>query len=127
MYSFKSHSDLGSKMGEGSSSWGWTSPEGREFIALGQSDGAAFIEITNKGKILYLGRLPPYSENSIWREIRGYNDYMVIGSEAERHGIQIFDMKKVNSRSIENRPELIQRSFSPSTPGSPSSLTKPRT
>ena len=86
---------MGSKTGQGSSSWGWTSPQGREFIAIGQADGAAFAEITKDGKLSYLGRLPQYSVPAIWREIRGYKNFMAIGSEAEKHGIQIFDMTKV--------------------------------
>jgi hypothetical protein len=95
LYNFKSHTSLGSKTGQGSSSWGWTSPEGREFVAIGQADGAAFVEINKEGKLLYLGRLPAFTKPAIWREIRSYKDYMIIGSEAEGHGIQIFDMKKV--------------------------------
>lgn len=95
LYHFLSHADLGSAMGEGSSSWGWTSSDGREFVAIGQADGTAFVEITSKGKMIYLGRLPQYSEPSIWREIRGYKNYMLIGSEAVGHGVQIFDMEKL--------------------------------
>lgn len=33
---FASHAELGSKTGEGSSSWGWTSTTGREFIIIAQ-------------------------------------------------------------------------------------------
>lgn len=57
----------------------------------------AFAEITSEGKLVYLGRLPKYTtaQDSIWREIRGYNNYMVIGSEAVNHNIQIFDMTKL--------------------------------
>ena len=95
MYDFKTHRQLGSTRGEGSSSWGWTSPTGREFVAIGQSDGAAFAEITTDGKLVYLGRLPQYSSVSIWRELRGYKNYMIIGSEAVGHHVQIFDMTKV--------------------------------
>ncbi|KAF2492267.1 hypothetical protein BU16DRAFT_108595 [Lophium mytilinum] len=95
LYHFLSHSALGSTTGEGSSSWGWTSDDGREFIAFGQADAAAFIEILPEGKMSYLGRLPTYSVNAIWREIRAYKHYMVIGSEAKGHNIQIFDMKKL--------------------------------
>ncbi|KAG9231338.1 hypothetical protein BJ875DRAFT_444182 [Amylocarpus encephaloides] len=87
------HADLQST-GRGSSSWGWTSDDGREFIAMGQEDGAAFVEIKG-GKMVYLGRLPQYSVPSIWREIRSYKHYMVIGSEAVGHGVQFFDMRKV--------------------------------
>ncbi|PVH78320.1 hypothetical protein DL98DRAFT_635748 [Cadophora sp. DSE1049] len=94
LYHFLSHAEL-SSTGSGSSSWGWTSDTGREFVAIAQEDGTAFVEITSAGKMLYLGRLPQYSVPIIWREIRAYKNYMVIGSEAERHGIQIFDMKKL--------------------------------
>lgn len=94
LYDFRSHVDLGSPTGEGSSSWGWTSDDGREFVAIGQSDGAAFVEISSEGKLVYLGRLPQYSVPIIWREIRAYKNYMIIGSEAVGHGIQIFDMTK---------------------------------
>jgi choice-of-anchor B domain-containing protein len=94
-YDFKNHADLGSATGEGASSWGWTSDTGREFVVIAQSDGAAFAEITSAGKLVYLGRLPKYSSNSIWREIRGYKNYIVIGSEASRHGVQIFDWRKL--------------------------------
>lgn len=45
--------------------------------------------------MIYLGRLPYYSNPSEWREIRSYKNYMIIGSEAQNHGIQIFDMKKL--------------------------------
>ncbi|CRK29942.1 hypothetical protein BN1708_005081, partial [Verticillium longisporum] len=94
-YDFKSHAALGSKTGQGSSSWGWTAPNGREFVVVAQADGASFSEITSAGKLVYLGRLPPYSTNSIWRELRGYKNFIVIGSEASRHGVQIFDLSKL--------------------------------
>jgi choice-of-anchor B domain-containing protein len=98
LYNFKSHADLGSFTGQGSGSWGWVSDDGREFVAIGQADGAAFIEILPDGAISYLGRLPQYSElqrGSAWREIKMYKNYAIIGSEAYDHGIQIFDMTKL--------------------------------
>ncbi|TLS30960.1 hypothetical protein PpBr36_03852 [Pyricularia pennisetigena] len=94
-YDFVSHADLGSTRGQGASSWGWTSPEGREFVAIAQSDGAAFAEVTKEGKLAYLGRLPQYSSVSVWREMKGYKSYLIIGSEATNHGVQIFDFRKL--------------------------------
>jgi choice-of-anchor B domain-containing protein len=95
LYSFLSHADLGSWGGRGSSSWGWTSADGREIVAIGQYDGTAFAEITSEGKLVYLGRLPQYDKiGSQWREIRIVGDIAVIGSEAMSHGVQFFDMKK---------------------------------
>ncbi len=118
MYDFKSHADLGSWAGEGSDTWGWTSGDGtrlmdnaltyetctdrfvlltigREFIAISQADGTAFCEINSRGKLIYLGRLPQQSVTSIWHDIKSYKNYIVVGSEAEGHGIQIFDMTKL--------------------------------
>ncbi|KAI2631056.1 hypothetical protein GGR54DRAFT_635659 [Hypoxylon sp. NC1633] len=97
LYDFQSHNDLGSNGGEGSGSWGWTSPDGREFLAIAQSDGAAFAEVSPAGKLIYLGRLPQYraAQPSLWREIKGYKSYIVIGSEANNHGIQVFDLAKL--------------------------------
>ncbi|KAF2733672.1 hypothetical protein EJ04DRAFT_535338 [Polyplosphaeria fusca] len=96
MYDFKTHEELGSVDGEGSGSWGWTH-KGREFIAIGQTDGAAFAEVTKKGKLVYLGRLPQTEGATavIWREIKTVGDLLVVGSEAVNHGVQFFDMKKL--------------------------------
>jgi hypothetical protein len=94
MYDFATHEELGSADGEGSGSWGW-SKNGREFYIVGQTDGAAFLEITKSGKIVYLGRLPHNSVPAIWREIKTLGDYVVIGSEAVGHQVQIFDLRKL--------------------------------
>lgn len=96
LYDFKPHNQLGNSTGQGAGSWGWTSPDGREFVALGQRDGTAFAEI-KAGKLVYLGRLPPGTDSAlvIWREIKGYKNYVVIGSEAYNADVQIFDMSKL--------------------------------
>ena len=95
---FASHADLGSVTGEGSSMWGWTAQDGREFATIGQADGAAFVQVDRKtGALVYLGRLPQPAgvEPMIWREIRMMKNYAVIGSEATGHGVQVFNMAKV--------------------------------
>ncbi|KAH6906434.1 hypothetical protein BKA70DRAFT_1401607 [Coprinopsis sp. MPI-PUGE-AT-0042] len=105
------HQDLGSNITTariGSSIWGYTI-DGREFVAVAQADGTAFAEVVGKGwwnhvpmvgkaegTLDYIGRLPPHSINSLWREIRDYKgQYAIIGSEAIDHGIQIFDIRKL--------------------------------
>ncbi|EEY23125.1 conserved hypothetical protein [Verticillium alfalfae VaMs.102] len=103
LYDFINHSELGSPNSDasfrtGSSAWGWTDPEsGREFVTSGMYDGAAFLEVLPEGRLLHLGFLPSYAPTgprSLWKEIRSYKNYMLIGSELEGHGIQIFDMRK---------------------------------
>lgn len=98
LYNFKTHAMLGSLAGHGSGSWGWVSEDGREFGAVGQADGTAFVEIGPNGELIYLGRLPQHGElqrYSAWREIRMYKNFVLIGSEAYDHGVQIFDMNNV--------------------------------
>ncbi|CCX10161.1 hypothetical protein FPQ18DRAFT_314688 [Pyronema domesticum] len=123
------HDDLGSidpTARIGSSIWGYTI-DGREFVAIGQTDGAAFAEVVGKGwwnyvpyfgkkagTLDYIGRLPqtPGALPSIWREIKGYKHYAIIGSEAVAHGIQIFDFHKLlEVRS--NRLSTSTKTFDP--------------
>ena len=91
----------------GSSVWGIT-VGGREFAIIGQIDGAAIAEVVGKGwwnwipvlgkkegTLDYIGRVPQQSTPIIWREIKGYKHFAIIGSEAADHGIQIFDLNKV--------------------------------
>jgi hypothetical protein len=47
LHHFLSHTDLGSKTGLGSSSWGWVSDDGREFAIIAQADGAAFAQVSH--------------------------------------------------------------------------------
>jgi hypothetical protein len=88
LYDFMNHADMGGPEGQGSSSWGWAAPNGREFGIVGQFSGAAFVEVLKNGKLQYLGRLPAQSVGSRWREIRVLNDYVIIGSEAVGHNVQ---------------------------------------
>ena len=97
LHHFLPHSALGSSTGQGSSSWGWTSEDGREFAIIAQADGAAFAEVIKGGKLRYLGRLPQTAgaAAAIWREIRVFKHYIVVGSESYDHHIQIFDLEKL--------------------------------
>jgi choice-of-anchor B domain-containing protein len=96
LYDFKTHEELGNPppVSEGSGSWGWTH-KGREFIAIGQTNGTAFAEVTSKGELEYLGRLPAQASPVIWHEMKVLNEYLFVGSEGEGHGVQIFDLKKL--------------------------------
>ncbi|KAK5943803.1 hypothetical protein PMZ80_003084 [Knufia obscura] len=96
MHAFLSHEDLGSEDLRGNDIWGWTSPDGREFGIVGQTDGVAFVEINTKtGGLTYLGRLPTQTTVVSWRDIKVIGHHAYIGSEAEGHGLQIFDLTKL--------------------------------
>lgn len=101
LYDFKTHEELGDAVGEGSGSWGWVH-KGREFIAIGQTYGASFSEVTKDGQLEYLGRLPANNDSVIWREIKKVGDTLFIGSEGVGHGVQFFDLKKLLKLSPKN-------------------------
>ncbi|KAK8856533.1 regulatory P domain-containing protein [Apiospora arundinis] len=93
---FLRHQDMGAtKVLEGNDIWGWTSADGREFGAVGQAEGTAFVEVKSDGSLVYLGRLPTQTEPSTWRDMKVIKNHVYIGSEAEGHGLQIFDMRKL--------------------------------
>jgi choice-of-anchor B domain-containing protein len=62
---------------------------------VGQTDGTAFVEVMKDGSLKYAGRLPTQTVASVWRDIKVIRDHAYIGSEAQDHGLQIFDLKKL--------------------------------
>ncbi|HEY0385357.1 MAG TPA: choice-of-anchor B family protein, partial [Pyrinomonadaceae bacterium] len=94
--SFLPLSEIGG--GSGSDLWGWTDPlTGREYALMGRSTGTSFVDITNPEAPVYLGNLPPHSVSSLWRSIKVYANYAFIVSEAEGHGMQVFDLTQLRS------------------------------
>ncbi|MFM1998450.1 MAG: hypothetical protein RL204_397, partial [Bacteroidota bacterium] len=84
--------------------WGWTDPlDGTEYVLLGASNGVAFFDISNPLEPFYLGLLPTHTSNSLWRTLRTFNNYMFVGSEANGHGMQVFDLTRL--RNVANPPE----------------------
>ena len=89
---------LGGAGAEGNDSWGWTDPDtGKEYALIGTTTSAAFVDISNPANPIYLGRLPTATVNSLWRDIKVYNDYAFIVSEAINHGMQVFDLKRLRN------------------------------
>jgi len=76
---------------------GWTSAEGREFAAVGETDGTAFVEVLKDGALKYLGRIDTQTDVSVWRDMKVIDGYVYIGSEAKGHGLQVFDMRKLTT------------------------------
>ncbi|KAJ7166336.1 hypothetical protein C8R43DRAFT_1085899 [Mycena crocata] len=93
----------------GNDVWGWahTGIDGltREFGLVAQMDGTAFVEVLSTGQIAYLGRLVMQSVSSLWRDIKVIGMHAYIGSEAEGHGIQVFDLLKLLDTSLAINPK----------------------
>ena len=84
---------------EGNDCWGWTDPlNGKEYALMGCTTHTAFVDISNPTAPVYLGKLNSRNNtNSIWRDIKVYNNYAFIVSEATGHGIQIFDLTRLRN------------------------------
>lgn len=96
--------ELGGPGAEGNDSWGWTDPDtGKEYALIGTTTSAAFVDISDPSNPIFLGRLPTASTNSLWRDIKTYNNHAFIVSEAPNHGMQVFDLTRL--RSVANPPE----------------------
>ncbi len=105
-YDLMSHLTLGDlSASSGNDSWGWTDPDtDKEYALMGLNNGTAFIDISDPVNPIYLGKLQTATENSSWRDIKVYNNFAFIVSEAQNHGMQIFDLTKL--RNIANPPQI---------------------
>ena len=78
--------------------WGWTDPlTGKEYAIVGRSNGTSFVDISNPEQPTYLGNLPPHSVDSVWRSLKVYADHAFIVSEADNHGMQVFDLTRLRN------------------------------
>ena len=94
----------------GNDVWGWTdTTTGREYVLMGLDNGTAFVDITDTENLIYLGKLPTATGPSAWRDIKVYQDHAFIGSEANGHGMQVFDLTRL--RTISNPPEQFTADF----------------
>ena len=84
----------------GNDSWGWTdSSTGKEYALMGLDNGTGIIDISIPTSPLYLGKIPTATEPSSWRDLKVFNDHVFIVSEAEGHGMQVFDLKQLRGLS----------------------------
>lgn len=96
--------ELGGEGAEGNDSWGWTDTEtGKEYALVGTTTSTAFVDMSDAANPIFLGRLPTATQNSLWRDIKVYNNHAFIVSEAPGHGMQVFDLTRL--RDVQNPPE----------------------
>ena len=84
-------------------SWGWTDPTtNKEYAIIGLKNGTAFVDISNTNTPIYLGKLPTATVSDTWRDIKVYKNHAFIVSEANNHGMQVFDLTRL--RNVTNAP-----------------------
>lgn len=83
--------------------WGWTDTTTQnEYALLGLDNGVAFVDITDIESPVYLGKLPSATDPSFWRDIKVFGDFAYIVAEAQNHGVQVFDLKRL--RNVQSPP-----------------------
>ncbi len=89
----------------GNDVWGWTDPTtNKEYALMGLDNATAFVDITDTENLVYLGKLPSATTSSSWRDIKVYQNHAYIVSEADGHGMQVFDLTRL--RNVTNIPEV---------------------
>ncbi len=85
----------------GNDLWGWHDEEtGREYALMGMRNGTSFVDITDPAEATYLGRLPTQSGESLWRDIKVYQNYAyIVADHAGPHGMQVFDLTRLRDQS----------------------------
>ncbi len=90
---------------DGNDCWGWTdSVSGKEYALICTSTGVSFVDISNPIDPILMGSLPTATSNSIWRDVKVYNDHAFVVSEASGHGMQVFDLSRL--RDVTTPPEV---------------------
>lgn len=95
-------------LGAGNDIWGWQSPDTqREYAIVGTSGGTVFVDVTDGENPWIIGRLATPSSSSSWRDVKVYEHYAYIGSEASSSGIQVFDLSKLDTYTNSNINNII--------------------
>jgi len=85
----------------GNDCWGWTDPDsGKEYAIYGLDNGTAFVDISDPAYPVYVGKLNTNTGNSVWRDIKVYNNHAYIVSEASGHGMQVLDLTLLRDTTI---------------------------
>ena len=93
--------------GNGNDIWGWTDPQdGKEYALMGRTSGTSFVDISDPERPVYIGNLPTQTGDSIWRDIKVYNNHAFIVSEAINHGMQVFDLTQL--RNVNRTPKTFR-------------------
>lgn len=94
----------------GNDSWGWTDPKSNiEYALVGLNTGLSVVNISEPTNPFLVAFIPTETENSDWRDVKVYNNYAFIVSEAANHGMQIFDLTQV--RNVTNPPQVFSPNF----------------
>jgi choice-of-anchor B domain-containing protein len=62
---------------------------------MGMENGTAFVDVTDPEDPVFLGRLPSETRDTLWRDIKVYQNHAYIVAENVPHGMQVFDLTRL--------------------------------
>lgn len=87
----------------GNDMWGWKDPEtGEDYAIVGLTTGSSLARITDPLNIEVLGFLSTHTTASTWRDMKVVNNHAYIVSEANGHGLQVFDLTRLRGLSADS-------------------------
>ncbi len=93
-------SELGNSIATGADSWGYVSPSGREYAIMATNNAVAFVEVTDPANPTIVA--VPLVLNSIWQDVKVYDQYAYVVSEAQS-GIMVFDLRFIDNGVVSRR------------------------
>jgi len=72
--------------------WGYVGKDGLEYAILGTNAGTAIYSLKNPAAPRRDTFVP--GNNSIWREVKSYKDYVYVATDQGNHGLLIINMKE---------------------------------
>jgi len=106
LLSFIDFNGLGCAGAQGNDIWGW-SKDGRDFAIMGCTNGVSYVEITDNVKPVVIGVTKTASVSSTWRDMKVFNDYVFIVSEARAHGMQVVDLTRLLTQAAPGPNNLL--------------------
>ncbi|MEX1003395.1 MAG: choice-of-anchor B family protein [Crocinitomicaceae bacterium] len=81
---------------KGNDVWGYEDEAGNEYAMVGTEDGVSVVDVTDPANPVELSWIT--GMNSIWRDIKVYDDYAYVTTEASQ-GLQIIDLSPLPGSS----------------------------
>lgn len=84
----------------GNDIWGWFDQQsGKEYALMGMTNGTAFVDVSDPENPVFLGRLPTQTVESVWRDIKVFQDHAyIVADNAGAHGMQVFDLTRLRGQ-----------------------------
>lgn len=89
----------------GNDSWGWTDSDGdgTEYVIMGHSDGATFLDISDPINPVIVGHLAPNTapnRGHLWGDYKVYANTLYKINESSGEGMQFFDLTQLRDAAL---------------------------